>query len=101
LAGFDGVLAFDLEQEQWREMKGPSMQDAQLMLPQICECNGCLLMVEVVSKHFMMTHVSIGALRQLDNKWFKLASMPQKVLEEVIGISGDSSSSLVLENTNF
>ena len=101
LAGFDGVLAFNLEQEQWREMKGPSMQDTQLMLPQICECNGCLLMVEVVSEHFMMTRVSIWALRQLDSKWFKLTSMPQKVLEEVIDISGDPSSSLVLENTNF
>ncbi|KAG0578808.1 hypothetical protein KC19_4G050700 [Ceratodon purpureus] len=87
-AGFDGVLAFDLKQEQWREMKGPSMRDTQLMLPQICECNGCLLMVEVVSEHFLMTRVSIWALRRLDNEWFKLASMPQRVLEEVISISG-------------
>jgi hypothetical protein len=58
-------------------------------------------MVEVVSKHFLKTHVSIWALRRLDSKWSKLASMPKKVLEEIIRILGDSSSLLVLENTNF
>lgn len=87
-AGFDGILAYDLEQEQWTDMKGPAMQDTQLMLPQICECNGCLLMVEVVSEHFLMTRVSIWALRQLDSQWFKLTSMPQRILEDVISISG-------------
>lgn len=88
--GFDGILAYDLEQEQWTDMKGPAMQDTQLMLPQICECNGCLLMVEVVSEHFLMTRVSIWALRQLDSQWFKLTSMPQRILEDVISISGAS-----------
>lgn len=68
------------------------MQDTQLMLPQICECNGCLLMVEVVSEHFMMTRVSIWALRKLNTQWFKLTSMPQKVLEEVISLSGSDPS---------
>lgn len=87
-AGFDAILAYDLQQEKWRELKGPALQNTQLMLPQICECNGCLLMVEVVSEHFLMSRVSIWALRQFDNQWFKLTSMPHKILEEVISISG-------------
>jgi len=72
------------------DMKGPAMQDTQLMLPQICACNGRLLMVEVVSEHFLTTRVSIWAMRQRDNQWYKLTSMPQKILEDVISISGTS-----------
>ena len=87
--GFDSILAYDLEHERWREMKGPVMQDAQLMLPQICECNGCLLVVEVASEHWLMTRVSIWTLQQTTNRWIILASMPQQILEEVISISGD------------
>jgi len=75
-------------QEQWMNMKGPAMQDTQLMLPQICECNGCLIMVEVVSEHFLMTRVSIWVMQQLDSQWSMLTSMPQKILEDVISISG-------------
>lgn len=87
-AGFDSILAYDLAHERWREMKGPTMQDAQLMLPQICECNGCLLVVEVASEHWVMTRVSIWTLQQPANRWIILASMPQQILEEVISISG-------------
>ncbi|KAG0589926.1 hypothetical protein KC19_1G057600 [Ceratodon purpureus] len=87
-AGFESILAYNLEQERWRELKGPAMQDAQLMLPQICECNGCLLMVEVASEHWLMTRVSIWALQQQNNRWINLASMPQQILEEVISIAG-------------
>lgn len=70
------------------EVKGPAMEDTQLMLPQICECNGLLLMVEVVSEQFLMTRVTIWALQSIGSQWFKMASMPNHLLEEVISISG-------------
>lgn len=73
------------------------MQNAQLMLPQICECNGRLLMVEVVSEHWMMVRVAIWALESQD-RWIKLASMPQQIIEDVIRISGDCLISHLFEN---
>jgi hypothetical protein len=86
--GFDAILAYEVKGEQWVEVKGPAMEDTQLMLPQICECNGLLLMVEVVSEQFLMTRVTIWALQSIGSQWFKMASMPNHLLEEVISISG-------------
>jgi hypothetical protein len=77
-----------MEQNQWMEISRPIMENTKLMLPQICVCHSCLLMVEVMSSRFLMTRISIWKLPKFGGLWSKIASMPDKLLKEVMNISG-------------
>ena len=79
------------------------MEHTQLMLPQICICHGCLLMVEVVTERFLMTRISIWFLREACGPWIKITSMSHELLEEVIGLSGmcRDSQLVILQNAHF
>ncbi|CAM6024072.1 unnamed protein product [Sphagnum balticum] len=87
-AGQNAILVYNMEQNQWMEISRPIMENTKLMLPQICVCHSCLLMVEVMSSRFLMTRISIWKLPKFDGLWSKIASMPDKLLKEVMNISG-------------
>ncbi|BBN19167.1 hypothetical protein MPTK1_8g08410 [Marchantia polymorpha subsp. ruderalis] len=94
-AGFSVIMIYDVAKETWSEMRGPPVtQCSNLIMPQICECRGRLLMVEVVSERFVMRTVSIWEKDQRgvvgaeeSDEWVKLDTMPDNLLGEVIAMS--------------
>jgi hypothetical protein len=90
-----------MEQNQWMEINRPIMENTKLMLPQICVCHSCLLMVEVMSSRFLMTRISIWKLPKFGGLWSKITSMPDILLKEVMNISGKLSIVLVMYNSLF
>jgi hypothetical protein len=101
VSGQNAILVYNMEQNQWMEISRPIMENTKLMLPQICVCHSCLLMVEVMSSRFLMTRISIWKLPKFGGLWSKIASMPDKLLKEVMNISGKLSIFLVMYNSLF